>query len=530
MTQTQRILIADPIAPEGEAILSKHPAIAVDVVTGLSEADLCARIGDYNALIVRSKTKVTRSVIAAGHRLKAIGRAGIGVDNIDLEAATERGIVVFNTPDSNATTTAELALAHLFSLSRNLPQADRSVKSGAWQPSRYVGREITGKTVGIIGFGTIGRIFARRCLGLKMRVLVHDPFVTNEAVHEVGAVAADLDSLLQQSDYVSLHCPLMDSTRNLMNAERLARMKPGARLINCARGGLIDEAALFEAVKGGHLAGAALDVFAVEPPKDNPLLTLDNVVATPHLGASTEEAQTAVSIKIAEDMAEFFVTGTVQNAVNLPRLTSEQFDRTRPYQELARALGGFLAAIVTEPVCSIEVGLYGRAAECDPRPVTGQALVGLLSKRLAATVNQVNATYLSRRHGITVRETRSEDSGDYVALLQIRATTSNGTTSVAGTLLGGRQPRLVRIDDYMVEAVMEGHLLFTRHDDRPGVVGALGGILGREQINISRMQVGIANGRSEAIGLVGVSGPLPPAALEEIRALSAIHQVAQIEL
>lgn len=530
MTQTHRILIADPIAADGEEILSKHATLAVDAIAGLSESELCARIGDYDALIVRSKTKVTKAVISAGHRLKAIGRAGIGVDNIDLEAATERGIVVFNTPDSNATTTAELALAHLFSLSRNLPQADRSVKSGAWQPSRYVGREITGKTVGIVGFGTIGRIFARRCLGLKMHVFVYDPFVTKEAVQEVGGVSADLDTLLKVSDYVSLHCPLMDSTRNLLNTERLARMKPGARLINCARGGLIDETALYNALKAGHLAGAALDVFAVEPPKDSPLLTLDNVVVTPHLGASTEEAQSAVSIKIAEDMAEFFATGTVQNAVNLPRLTSEQFDRTRPYQALARALGGFLAAIITEPVSSIEVGLFGRAAACDPRPVIGQALVGLLSKRLATTVNQVNATYLARRHGITVRETRSEDSGDYVALLQVRATTGKGTTSVAGTLLGGRQPRLVRIDEYMVEAVMEGHLLFTRHDDRPGVVGALGGILGREQINISRMQVGIANGLSEAIGLVGVSGPLPHAALEEIRALPAIHQVAQIEL
>lgn len=357
MNTHQKILIADPINAQGEAILSG------------------------------SNTKVTKAVIAAGQRLKAISRAGIGVDNIDLAAATEQGIVVFNTPDSNATTTAELALAHMFSLSRHLPQADRSLRSGAWQPARYVGSEITGKTEGVIGFGTIGRIFSRRCLGLKMNVTVYDPFVTKEAVQEAGAVVADLDELLEKSDYVSLHCPLMDSTRNLVNAERLALMKPGARLINCARGGLVDEAALFDALKSGHLARAALDVFAVEPPANNPMLTLDTVVVTPHLGASTDEAQSAVSVKIAEDMAMFLATGTAQNAVNLPRLTSEQFDRSRPYQALARALGGFLAAIVTKPVSCLEVSLYGRAAECDPRSITGQALVGLMAggSRLPST-------------------------------------------------------------------------------------------------------------------------------------------------
>lgn len=531
MTEKQlRVLIADAVHDQGRDILAADPGRRVDVALGLDEAALVDRIKDYDALVVRSKTRVTAPVIAAAKRLKVIGRAGIGVDNIDVAAATEHGIVVCNTPDSNATTTAELAIAHLLSLSRNLPRADRSVRAGEWQPAKFTGAEVTGKTVGVVGFGTIGRIFASRCLGLKMRVLAYDPFVTPEAVAELGAEAADLDALLAASDYVSLHCPLMDKTRNLIDAVRLAKMKPGARLINCARGGLVDEAALCDALASGHLAGAALDVFAVEPPKGSPLLSLDNVVLTPHLGASTEEAQQAVSIKIAETISAFLTTGVAADAVNLPRVPAEQQSRAQPYLGLARALGALVAELAQGPISELEVGLFGRAADLDPRPITAQALVGLLGKRLSVAVNQVNAGPLAQRQGVHVRETRSDVMHDYVSLIELKATTASGATSVAGTLLGERHPRIVRIDEYDVEAVPEGHILFTRHADRPGVVGGIGGILGREGVNISRMQIGSAANADEAISLIGIAAPLSENVVAEIRALPAMRQVVQLEL
>ncbi|HEY8247521.1 MAG TPA: phosphoglycerate dehydrogenase [Hyphomicrobium sp.] len=527
---TKRILVADPIHDQGQAFLDSRPGLSVDVVTGLDEGALCQRIDDYDALIVRSKTRVTARVIAAGTRLKAIGRAGIGVDNIDVPAATERGIVVFNTPDANATTTAELALAHLLSLSRYLPQADRSVRRGEWKPGDFVGTELAGKTVGVIGFGTIGRIVARRCLGFRTRVLAFDPYVVPEVVRETGAEPTDLDSLLANSDYVTLHCPLNDATRNLLDASGFAKMKRGARIINCARGGLIDETALVEALASGHLAGAALDVYAKEPPGTSPLLALDNVVLTPHVGASTNEAQQAVSVNIAEHIAAFLETGAAQSAVNLPRIPSDQLLRSRPYQRLARALGRLLSALVAGPVTELEVALFGRIADIDPRLITAGALAGLLGDRLALPVNEVNATTLAQRQGIAVREVRSEEARDYLSLIELRARTSDRLTNVGGTLLGENHPRLVHIDGYHVEAVPEGCLIFTRHDDRPGVVGALGGILGRENINISRMQIGIAEGSPEAIALIGVSAPLPPKVLEEVRAIPAIRQAVQIEL
>jgi D-3-phosphoglycerate dehydrogenase / 2-oxoglutarate reductase len=526
----KRILVADPIHEQGKALLVSTPGLAVDVATGLDEPALCQRIGEYDALIVRSKTRVTASVIEAGKKLKVIGRAGIGVDNIDVAVATERGIVVFNTPDANATTTAELTLAHLLSLSRYLPQADRSVRRGDWKPGDFVGTELAEKTIGIVGFGTIGRIVARRCLAFRMRVLAFDPYVVPVVIRETGAEPAELDTLLSSSDYVTLHCPLNDATRDLLDASRFKKMKAGARLINCARGGLVDETALVEALASGHLAGAALDVYAKEPPGASPLLDLDNVVVTPHLGASTEEAQQAVSVKIAEHVAAFLLTGAAQGAVNLPRIASDQVIRARPYQQLALALGRLLSALVPGPIAELEVALFGRIADVDPRLITAGALTGLLEKRLAMPVNEVNATTLAQRQGIAVREVRSQEARDYLSLVELRAKSGTASTSVGGTLLGESHPRLICIDDYHVEAVPEGCLIFTRHDDRPGVVGALGSILGRENINISRMQVGIAEGRPDAIALVSVSAPLPPAALEEVRAMPAIHQAIQIEL
>jgi len=530
MTAKLGILIADPIHDDGVRFLTAQEAFRCDVVKDLTEHELIDRIPGYHALIVRSKTKVTRAVINAGSDLKAIGRAGIGVDNIDVAAATEQGIVVFNTPDANATTTAELTIAHLLSLSRHLPQADRSTRQGEWRPTHFVGTEIAGKTIGIVGFGTIGRLVAERSRALKMTVLAYDPFVTAESMAEAGVEPVDLDALLARADYVTLHCPLSEKTRHLIDDARLRQMKPGARLINCARGGLVDEQALYQALTDGHLAGAALDVYAAEPPTASALLALDSVVLTPHLGASTQEAQQAVSVRIAEDLANFLETGAAQSAVNLPFIASEQFGLSRPYQALAYSLGRLLGAIAEGPIEEVVVRLFGRAAEFDPRPITAEALVGLLSKRLTGRVNRVNAAHLAHRQGIAIRESRSEDVRDYLSLVEVSATVGDTAVTVAGTLLGGVHPRLVRIDGHDVEAVLEGRLLFTRHEDRPGVVGALGGILGRENINITRMQVGEVEGSTLAIALIGISAPLPPAALAEIRALPAIKQAIEIEL
>lgn len=524
------VLIADPIHDDGCELLKKEAKFRVDVTTGLDEATLIERIADYDALIVRSKTRITRPIIAAGSCLKAIGRAGIGVDNIDVIAATERGIVVLNTPDANATTTAELTLAHLLSLSRHLPQADRAVRQNEWQPGRYSGVELAQKTIGIIGFGTIGRLVARRCAGLKMRVLAYDPFVAPEIMEQSGIEPIDLDSLVASADYVSLHCPLTEKTRHLIDARRLAAMKRGARLINCARGGLVDEGALVDTLKRGHIAGAALDVYETEPPRDSPLLTLDNVVLTPHLGASTEEAQRAVSLKLAQDLIKFLAAGEAETAVNLPRVASEQLTRTVPYQQLACALGRLVGSLCDGPISGLVVRLSGRVAELDSRPITAEALVGLLSRRLTGRVNRVNASHIAKSQGIEVRESRTESAHDFVSLVEVCAVTDHTSITVAGTLLGERHARLVRIDDCDVEAVPEGHFLFTRHHDQPGVVGAIGGLLGRESINIHRMHVGKGGSSETAIALISTSAPLSASALAEIRELPPIKQALEFEL
>jgi D-3-phosphoglycerate dehydrogenase len=530
MSALYSVLIADAVHPAGREILDSDPRIRADVETGLDEKALIARIDDYDALIVRSKTKVTKPVIDAASRLRAIGRAGIGVDNIDIPSATERGIVVFNTPDANATTTAELSIAHLMSLSRNLPQADRAVRDGEWKPARYSGVELARKTLGVVGFGTIGRLVAERCAALRMRVLAYDPFVAPEIMAKHSAEAADLETLLACADYVTLHCPLSEKTRHLIDAARLASMKPGARIINCARGGLIDETALLEALQSGQLAGAALDVYEAEPPTGSPLLALDKIVLTPHLGASTEEAQLAVSLRIAEDMVKFLTTGAAETAVNLPRVTADQLTQTGPYQGLTYALGRLVGAICEGPISQLDVHLFGRVTELDSRPITAEALVGLLSQRMTGRVNRVNAAHLAKEQGIEVTESRTEEARDFVSLVEISASCCGETTTVAGTLLGGSHARLVRIDGYDVEAIPKGNFLFTRHQDQPGVVGALGSILGRENINISRMQVGKGDDPDTAIALISTSAALSPAAMEEIRSLPPIERAVGFAL
>lgn len=527
---TKKVFVADKVADAGVAFLREQPGLQIDFTPGLDAEGIKEHLRGAEALIVRSAVQVSAEVIAAADKLKVIGRAGIGVDNIDVDAATERGIVVMNTPDANATTTAELALAHMLSLSRHLPRADASVRAGKWQRSAFVGAEIAGKTVGVIGFGTIGRIAASRCLGLKMRVLAYDPFVTREVFEQEGVEQADLYALLAQADYVTLHCPLNDKTRDLIDAGRIARMKAGARIINCARGGIVNEAALAEALRSGHLAGAALDVFEREPPAGSPLLELPNVVFTPHIGASTAEAQVAVGVEIARQVATYLRTGEAINAVNLPPISSETLRRLRPYQELACRLGRLLALMLPTPIERVELSLHGRAAELDSHPIAAEAIVGLLRERLSSPVNRINALHVARRQGIVLTESRTEETHGYVTLVRLRAHSNGEQVTLAGTLFDERHPRLVRINDYEIEAFLEGNLLLTRHADQPGVVGALGCILGEQQVNIGRMQLGMVPGGDKAVAVLEISQPLSEALMERIAAIPAISKVAQISL
>ncbi len=525
-----KVFVADKISDAGIEHLQQTPGIEVDFSTGLSPEKVCEHIADADGLIVRSATTVTPEVIMAAKQLKVIGRAGIGVDNIDIPHATEQGIVVLNTPDANATTTAELAIAHIFSLSRHLPAANSSIRAGEWKRSRFMGAEITGKTVGVIGYGTIGRIVSSRCLGLQMRVVAYDPFVTKEKFQEDGVEPMELEKLLAHSDYVTLHCPMMDATRNLLNADRLALMKPGARLVNCARGGLVDETALFDALTSGHLAGAALDVFRQEPPKDSPLLELDNIVFTPHLGASTDEAQVAVGVAIAQQVGTFLTTGEAINALNLPRISGEELYRLRPFQHLARQLGKLLSALSPTALNSIEVAVNGRAAELDTHAIAVEALVGVLGNQLSVPVNSVNACHLAQRQGINLVESRSEDAQDYVSLLTITGTFEDNNIRIAGTLLGERHPRLVGIDDFEIEAIPEGFLLITRHQDRPGVIGALGDILGKGNINITNMHVGSGTDNQQAMAVIDISSGLSDELLSKICSIDAVTTVFQVSL
>ena len=526
----KKILISDKLAEAGINYLNDQPGIQIHIETGLNEEGLCEIIGDYDALLIRSDTQVTQKVLQAGKRLKVVGRAGIGVDNVDVAAATEQGVIVMNTPDANATTTAELAIAHMMSLSRHLPTADRSVRAGKWERSKLMGAEIAHKTLAILGFGTIGRIVAQRGLGLKMQVIAYDPFVTQEVFEELGIESVELDELVARADYLTLHCPLIEKTRNVISSAQLAMMKKQAMIINCARGGLVNEAALYDALKNGQIAGAALDVYEHEPPANSPLLELDNIVFTPHLGASTSEAQVAVSVEIARQAVTFLKTGEAVNALNLPRVSAEELRKSREFMMLANILGKVLIGLATKPIEKIEVALLGKAAELEVRPVSVAALIGMLSGQFSTPVNRVNAENIARRQGISLVESKTEETQDYLSLIRVTGHCADHTITLAGTLLGGCHPRLVCIDQFDIEVVPVGTLLVTRHEDKPGVISAISTVLGNAAINISRMQVGTADNQQQAMAVISVSEPLTEDLLQQLCGIAAVHQAIQINL
>jgi D-3-phosphoglycerate dehydrogenase len=517
-----KVLISDALSPRAVEILERR-GIAVDFLPGLDAAALKGRIAEYDGLAVRSATKVTAELIAAASRLKVVGRAGIGVDNIDVAAATAKGVVVMNTPYGNSITTAEHTIAMLFALARQIPAADRSTQAGKWEKSRFMGVELAGKTLGVIGCGNVGGVVAERALGLKMKVVAYDPFLSAERAVALGVEKVPLDELFARADIVTLHTPLTEATKNLIDAAAIAKMKRGVRIINCARGGLVVEEDLARALDGGHVAGAAIDVFVEEPAKQNPLFGRDEVVATPHLGAATSEAQENVALQIAEQIADFLLTGAVANAVNAPSLGAEEAKRLKPYMRLAEQLGSFAGQLTETGIKAVAIDYEGAIAGHNVKPLTAVALTGLLSPQLAA-VNMVNAALICRERDIRVSETLSPEPGDYQTLIRVRVTTERRQRSIAGTLFGGDKPRIVAVDDIPLEGELGRQMLFVRNYDKPGFIGALGQVLGAAQVNIATFHLGRTAPGEDAIALVEVDEPLTPQIIEAVRGLPNVIQ------
>ncbi len=525
-----RVLVSDELSADGVAILRKA-GLEVDVKVGLKPEELEEIIAGYDALAVRSATKVTARLLERATRLQVVGRAGVGVDNVDLDAATRRGVVVMNTPGGSSVTVAELTVAHMLALARHVPQATASVKAGKWEKKRFQGHELAGKTLGVVGIGNIGSVVVNRCQGLGMRVVAYDPFIGAEAAAKLGVSLVSLDELWGRADVVSLHVPLTEQTRNLVNARTLARMKKGALLVNCARGGVIDEQALADALASGHLGGAALDVFEKEPvPPDHPLLRLDGFICTPHLGASTEEAQAAVAVAIAEQIAQFLTQGVAQNAVNLPSLPREVLGRIAPYLALAQKLGALAAQLAPEGVTEVRVETAGDLATAPARPITSAVLKGLLRHVLDAPVNDVSAPAVARERGLAVREERVAEPTDYASLLTVAVGGKGAEVVVSGTVYGKGEPRIVRVNQFRLEAVPEGDLILCENDDAPGVVGQLGTALGRAGVNIANIFLARDPERKGAVSLINVDSSPAAELLETLRRLPHVRRVAYIRL
>ena len=517
-----RVLISDKMDPNAAKIFEER-GCDVDVITGETPEQLIARIGDYDGLAIRSSTKVTKEVLAAASNLKVIGRAGIGVDNVDIPAASAQGVVVMNTPFGNSITTAEHAIALMFALARQIPEANAQTQAGKWPKNDFMGVEVTGKTLGLIGAGNIGSIVASRALGLKMKVVAFDPFLTPERALEMGVEKADLDTLLAKADFITLHTPLTDQTRNILSAENIAKCKKGVRIINCARGGLIDEAALKAALDSGHVAGAALDVFQTEPARESPLFGTPNFICTPHLGASTTEAQVNVALQVAEQMAEYLVTGGVTNALNVPSLSAEEAPKLKPYMALAEQLGSLVGQLTTGSIPRISIHAEGAAAELNIKPIVAAVLCGFLRVQ-SATVNMVNAPFLAKERGIEVREVRTEKEGDYHTLIRVSVKTDAGERSVAGTLFSNREPRLVELFGIKVEAELAGPMMYIVNEDAPGFIGRIGTLLGEAGTNIGTFNLGRREAGGEAVLLLSLDSKLPAEVLEQAKSLPGVKR------
>lgn len=525
-----QILISDPLSEDGIYPLREAEGFNIVMETGLTPEQLAGRIGDFDALLVRSQTQVTRAIIEKATNLKIIGRAGVGVDNIDLEAATEHGIIVVNAPDGNTNSAAEHTMAMLMSMARKIPQAFHALRNQNWDRKSYVGVELKNKTLGVVGFGRIGQEVAARAKGQRMNVIAYDPFLTAEKAEKLGVDFGTVEEVLKAADFVTVHTPLLKETHHLINAGAFHIMKDGVQIVNCARGGIIDENALYDAIKSKKVAGAALDVFEQEPMVDFRLLDLPEVVATPHLGASTIEAQESVAVDVSKDVISYFTTGTVRNSVNLPSVPKEVMAKIEPYFDLSERLGIFLSDLNDGAPEEINIHYSGDLANVEIGPLTRNTLKGMLKRHLGESVNDVNAMYFANLKGIAVNENKSTTAKGFLNLITVEVKTANGIRKAAGTLLNGQGARIVRVDDFIVDVVPKGNLMFIRHNDRPGVIGRVGTLLGVEDVNIATMQVGRSSEGGDAIMMLSIDKPARQSSLDQLKNLAEIEDVTAINL
>ncbi len=517
-----KVLISDDLSPRAAEIFRER-GIDVDVKIGLKPAELRDIVGNYDGLAIRSATKVTAEVLAVAKNLKVVGRAGIGVDNVDIKSATANGVVVMNTPFGNAITTAEHAIALMFAVARQVPDANTSTQAGKWEKNRFMGVELSFKTLGLIGCGNIGSIVAERAIGLKMRVIAFDPFLSEDRAKELGVEKVTLDELTTRADFISVHTPLTEQTKNILSRERLMKTKKGVRIINCARGGLVDELAVRDLLISGHVAGAGFDVFVEEPAKDNVLFGAPNLVCTPHLGASTLEAQENVALQVAEQMSDYLNTGAVVNSLNMPNVSAEDAPRLAPYLKLAENLGSFAGQLTETGIKAISVEYEGAVAALNVKPLTQAVLTGLLRPQLEA-VNMVNAPIIARERGVDVAEVKHERDSDYQTKITVTVTTERRTRGVSGTLFGGSKPRLVNIKGIEIEGEFAPHMLYITNEDKPGFIGRLGALLGDSKVNIATFHLGRDKPGGDAIALVSVDSAISPDLLTRIAALEGVTQ------
>ncbi|MBX5226848.1 phosphoglycerate dehydrogenase [Rhizobium sp. NLR9b] len=519
-----RVLVSDELSETAVQIF-RDRGVEVDFEPqlGKDKDRLLEVIGKYDGLAIRSATKVTEKIIEGAKNLKVVGRAGIGVDNVDIPAASRRGIIVMNTPFGNSITTAEHAIALMLAVARQLPAADASTQAGKWEKSKFMGVEITGKTLGVIGAGNIGSIVCSRAIGLKMHVVAYDPFLSKERAEEMGVTKVELDELFARADFITLHVPMTDKTRGILNKEALAKTKPGVRIVNCARGGLVDEAALAEAIKSGHVAGAAFDVFEVEPAKESPLFGLPNVVCTPHLGASTTEAQENVALQVAEQMSDYLVNGAVSNAINMPSITAEEAPILKPFIRLADVLGAFVGQVTEEPIKEIEILYDGVTANMNTRALTSAVLAGLIRPQVA-DVNMVSAPIMIKEKGIVLSEVKRDKTGVFDGYIKLTVTTESMTRSVAGTVFSDGKPRFIQIKGINLDADVGSHMIYITNTDVPGMIGFIGTTLGTAGVNIANFQLGRDKQGGDAIALLYVDGEVDDGVLTQLTAHQAIRQ------
>ncbi len=523
-----RVLVSDKLSTAAVAVFADR-GIDVDYQPdlGKDKDQLLSVIGEFDGLAIRSATKVTEKLLEGAEKLRVVGRAGIGVDNVDIPAATRRGIIVMNTPFGNSITTAEHAIAMMFAVARQLPAADASTQAGKWEKNRFMGVEIFGKTLGVIGCGNIGSIVAERAIGLKMKVIAFDPFLSNERAVDLGVEKVELDELFRRADFITLHTPMTDKTRGIINAAAIERMKDGVRIINCARGGLVVEEDLAAALKSGKVAGAGFDVFVEEPAQTNPLFGAPNIVCTPHLGASTTEAQENVAIQVAEQMSDYLINGAVSNAINMPSISAEEAPRLTPFVRLAEQLGSFAGQLTETGIKSIRLEFAGDVAEMNTRAMTAAALSGVL-KPLLQTVNMVSAPAVARERGIAVEEVRREQEGAYESYVRLSITTDRQQRSVAGTVFSNGRPRLIQIKGINMEAELGPNMLYVTNLDKPGFIGRLGTVLGSHNVNIATFNLGRVDAGEDAIALIEVDEPISDEVLDEVGKLQDVVQAKRL--